>query len=208
MDISQVGINLIKSFEGLSLKAYKVDGANEKYWTIGYGHYGSDVKEGQTITAQKAEELLKKDLKKYVDGVDAAIKVKVNQYQFDACVSFAYNLGVSAFTNSDLCEYINAGKFDKAAGEFGKWVHAGGNVLKGLVRRREAERVLFLKHVEAPKPKLKPKKYLSIVDYLKAHKMPSDFVSRRKLAEKHGIRHYSGSAAENTKLLDILQGGK
>jgi GH24 family phage-related lysozyme (muramidase) len=156
---SQNGINLIKEFEGCVLHAYKPL-PTEKWLTIGYGHYGSDVKQGQTITQAEAEELLKKDLKRYEDGVNAAVKVAINQNQFDALVSFSYNLGIYAMTHSDLVGFINKGDFKAASAEFPKWCHAGGKVITGLVRRRNEERELFDKPV--PKPKPKPKQTVKV----------------------------------------------
>jgi lysozyme len=142
MIISQVGINLIKSFEGCVLHAYKAT-QDEKYYTIGYGHYGEDVRASMTITNKQAEELLKKDIQRFVDGVNDLLKVKVNQYQFDSLVSFAYNCGVGALRTSDLLTYTNQKQFEKAANEFGRWIHSNGKVLKGLVTRREAEKAII-----------------------------------------------------------------
>lgn len=150
MNISQVGVNLIKSFEGLKLTAYKPV-ATERYWTIGYGHYGSDVNEHDKITYVQAENMLKTDLKKYVDGVNKLLHNPVNQNQFDALVSFTYNLGVGALESSTLLKLINKGDFVGASKEFEKWVHAGGKILAGLVTRRKAEKSLFLKVAEIPK---------------------------------------------------------
>jgi lysozyme len=159
MKISQAGVDLIKSFEGLSLKAYKVDGAGEKYWTIGYGSYGPHVHEGMVITKVKAEELLKDELERFVKGVDELVKVTINQHQFDALVSFAYNCGLGNLKTSTLLKLVNKKDFKGAANEFDKWTRAGGNVLKGLVRRRAAEQELFTKPVAVikPKPATKPK---------------------------------------------------
>ena len=144
MNITQTGIDLIKSFEGLKLEAYKAV-PTEKYMTIGYGHYGSDVKEDQKITKKQAEELLKKDLKKFVDGVDKLVTVKVNSNQFDALVSFAYNCGLGALKDSTLLEKLNEGDFQGASKEFERWTKSGGKELKGLVTRRNKEKNLFLK---------------------------------------------------------------
>jgi lysozyme len=146
MNISQVGINLIKSFEGLELTSYKVDGAKEEYFTIGHGHYGADVKEDQKITPKQAEELLVKDLQKFVDGVNKLLKVPVNQNQFDALISFSFNLGLG--NTEDLTKLINKNNFAGASKLFPLYCHAGGQVLKGLVIRRKAEQTLFLKQVE------------------------------------------------------------
>lgn len=144
MNISQNGINLIKSFEGLRLTAYKALNT-EKYYTIGYGHYGADVRANETITEAQAENLLKKDLQKFVNAVNASVKVKLNQNQFDALVSFTYNCGINAFNSSDMLKYINKGDFKSAANEFDKWIHSGGKVIAGLVKRRAKEKELFLK---------------------------------------------------------------
>ncbi|CAA67646.1 morphogenesis protein [Bacillus phage B103] len=143
MNISQAGINLIKSFEGLRTKAYKAV-PTEKYYTIGYGHYGSDVHPCQVISEEKAEKLLRDDVQEFVDGVDKLLKVDVTQSQFDALVSFAYNVGLGALKSSTLLQYLNAGNFQKAANEFLKWNKSGGKVYNGLVKRREQERTLFL----------------------------------------------------------------
>lgn len=143
MNISQNGIKLIKQFEGCELTAYRdVVGV----WTIGYGHTG-DVKEGETITQAQADEILANDLKTYVAGVNNLVKVSINQNQFDALVSFAFNLGVSALGMSTLLQDINAHNFQAAAGEFGHWNHAGGQVVAGLTARRAAEAALFEKPV-------------------------------------------------------------
>ncbi|AMR58251.1 peptidoglycan hydrolase [Bacillus phage vB_BsuP-Goe1] len=143
MNISQAGINLIKSFEGLRTKAYKAV-PTEKYYTVGYGHYGSDVRVDQAISEKDAEKLLYDDVQSFVDAVNKLLKVDVTQNQFDALVSFAYNVGVGALKSSTLLEYLNAGNFQKAADEFLKWNKSGGKVYGGLVKRREQERTLFL----------------------------------------------------------------
>jgi GH24 family phage-related lysozyme (muramidase) len=144
LQISQVGIDLIKKFEGCSLRAYKPV-KSELHFTIGYGHYGPDVKEGEIITQAKADALLKKDLQRFVDGVNKWVKVKLNQNQFDALVSFSFNLGLGNLSTSTLLEYVNHNDFERAANEFDKWIKAGGVVLAGLVKRRKEEKELFLK---------------------------------------------------------------
>lgn len=146
MKISQTGIDLIKSFEGLRLEAYKAV-PTEQYMTIGYGHYGVDVKVGSKISKKQAEELLKKDLQRFVEGVDRYVKVKVNQHQFDALVSFSYNCGLGALQNSTLLAKLNTGDYSGAAKEFLKWTKSGGKELKGLVTRRNKEMNLFLKPI-------------------------------------------------------------
>lgn len=133
--------DLIKEFEGLRLKSYRCPAGK---LTIGYGHTGSDVKENMTITKKQADMLLKKDLQILAEMVDSLLKYDVNQNQFDAILSFVYNVGIGNFMKSKMLKYINQGKIKEAADEFLKWNKSNGVVLKGLVRRREAERALFL----------------------------------------------------------------
>jgi lysozyme len=139
--LNQAGLDLIKSFEGLSLTAYD-DGTG--VLTIGYGHTGSDVYSGEHITQQQAEDLLKKDLQTFETGVQKLVTVPLNPNQFAALVSFAYNVGLSALSGSTLLSLLNQGNYPGAADEFPKWDRAGGQELPGLLRRREAERSLFL----------------------------------------------------------------
>lgn len=141
MNISQKGINLIKNFEGCRLTAYKCP-AN--ILTIGYGHTGSDVHTGQKITQEEAEKLLRQDLIIHCNNVSKLVKVPLNQNQFDALVSFEYNVGYGAFMNSTLLKLLNQKKYKEASEQFGRWKFAGGKVLAGLVKRREAEKQLFL----------------------------------------------------------------
>ena len=140
MNISEAGIQLIKKFEGCSLKAYKCPAG---IWTIGYGHT-SGVKEGQTITKKEAEAYLKQDLITFETFVSNLVTVAINQNQFDALVSFCYNLGPGNLRSSTLLKRINAGDFNGAAEQFDRWVYAGGKKLSGLVKRRAAEKALFL----------------------------------------------------------------
>lgn len=142
MELSKTGLDMIKSFEGLSLTAYKALDT-EKYYTIGYGHYGSDVKKGMRITSARAEELLKQDVKSFVSGVEKALKVKVNQNQFDALVSLAYNIGVGAFTSSTLLKKLNGGDVKGASEQFLVWNKSGGRTIDGLKTRRAKEKALF-----------------------------------------------------------------
>jgi GH24 family phage-related lysozyme (muramidase) len=144
MDLSQNGLDLIKEFEGLKLTAYKAL-KTEKYYTIGYGHYGSDVKEGQKITKAQAESLLKKDVTRFVDAVNEGVKTELNQNQFDALVSFTYNVGESAFKKSTLLEKLNKRDFEGAVKEFARWNKSGGKVIQGLINRRKKEQALFSK---------------------------------------------------------------
>lgn len=152
--INKETLDLIKSFEGLELKAYK-DAVG--VWTIGYGHTAAaglpNPKSGMTITSQEAENLLLNDLKKYEAPVRNSVKVPLNDNQYGALVSFTYNVGEGNFKKSTLLKKVNARDFEGAAKEFAKWNKAGGKVLKGLTRRRAAEAELFLKSgISQPAP--------------------------------------------------------
>lgn len=149
MKLSKVGIDLIKSFEGCYLKAYKCPAG---VWTIGWGTTepidGVKPHEGMVITQQQADELLIKNLKGYENAVNKYVTYSINQNQFDALVSFAYNCGNGALKTSTLLKKLNAGDVQGAANEFPRWNKANGKVLNGLTRRREAERKLFLQEEE------------------------------------------------------------
>ena len=140
MSYSEAGLQLTESFEGLELKAYRdvVGGL-----TIGYGHTGSDVVPGLTITQEQAEALLDADVQSAVDTVNHVVTVDVTQGQFDAMVDFTFNLGSRAFSGSTLAKDVNAGNFAGAAGQFLLWDHAGGVAVPGLLRRRQAEVAMF-----------------------------------------------------------------
>lgn len=144
MKTSSKGIDFIKSFETLQLKAYKAV-PTEAYYTIGYGHYGPDVIPGTVVTEPEAERLLQADLadtERAVSNATAGWNLK--QCQFDALVSLAFNVGVNAFQNSTLLKLVKQGADESVIrAEFGKWCHSGGRVLKGLQRRRQAEADLF-----------------------------------------------------------------
>ena len=146
MNTSQTGVNLIKGFEGKRLVAYD-DGVG--VWTIGYGTIkypnGIRVKKGDTCTELQAETYLKSDLVKFENAINRLVKVPLNQNQFDALASFTYNLGETNLSKSTLLRKLNAKDYKGAADQFLVWNKAGGRVLTGLVRRREAERNLFLK---------------------------------------------------------------
>lgn len=140
MRMSAEGLATVKEFEGLRLKAYKCPAA---VWTIGYGHTSAAgvpiVNADLQITKDDAEEILKRDMVQYEDGVKKLVKVSITQGQFDALVDFAYNAGVGALQKSTLLKKVNAGKFDEVPAEFMKWTKGGGKELPGLVRRRRAE---------------------------------------------------------------------
>jgi lysozyme len=141
MKISQKGVNLVKKFEGLELKAYK---DSVGVVTIGYGSTGPHVFMGQVITEAQAEALLIKDLSRFESGVTELVKVPLTQNQFDALVSFSFNLGLGNLKSSTLLKKLNAKDYLGASKEFERWNKAGGKVLNGLTRRRLAEKELFL----------------------------------------------------------------
>ena len=146
MHVSPSGVDLICNFEGLRLKAYD-DGVG--VWTIGFGTTkypnGIRVKKGDTCTLDQAKAYMQNDLKAFEQTVNNAVKVPLNQNQFDALVSLAYNIGSTAFKNSTLVRQLNEGNYKAAANQFNVWVNAGGKRMQGLVNRRAAERTLFLK---------------------------------------------------------------
>ncbi|HFS8154038.1 TPA: lysozyme [Enterobacter roggenkampii] len=145
MQTSDKGIALLKEFEGCKLTAYQ---DSVGVWTIGYGWTqpvdGKPIRAGMTINQETAERLLKTGLVSYESDVSRLVKVGLTQGQFDALVSFTYNLGARSLSTSTLLRKINAGDYAGAADEFLRWNKAGGKVLNGLTRRREAERALFL----------------------------------------------------------------
>lgn len=136
MNISENGIKFIHSFEGCRLTAYKAV-PTEKYWTIGWGHYGPDVKKGMKISQKKADDMFKKDIQAYVNHVKA-LNMNLNQNEFDALVSFCYNCGAGNL--NQLCSDRNKNSIRKWLPAYNK---SGGVVLTGLTRRRNAELALF-----------------------------------------------------------------
>lgn len=144
--LSESAVKLIKTFEGLSLKPYLCP-ANVP--TIGYGTTvypdGRKVSvKDPPITEAQADEFLRHDAEKFCSDVERLVTVSINDNQFGALVSFCYNLGAAALQNSSLLKKLNSGRHAEAAEEFLKWVYAAGQVLPGLVKRRQAERALFL----------------------------------------------------------------
>lgn len=139
------GLDLIKGFEKLELKAY-FDAVGVP--TIGYGHTRTvtaiDVKQGRTITEAQANEFLEDDVNGAEEAVERGVETSITQRQFDALVCFTFNVGNSAFLKSTLLQKLNAGDYMGAANQFLRWNKAGGQVLRGLTRRREAERKLFI----------------------------------------------------------------
>jgi len=145
MKTSTAGINLIKQFEGCRLTAYKPV-PTEKYWTIGYGHYGPDVTPGMVITQAQAEIMLGIDLQKYEQAVERYTPFPLSQTQFDALVSFAYNCGAGNL--QQLVKKRNALQVADAMLRYNK---AGGKVLNGLTKRRQTEHDLFCKDLILPR---------------------------------------------------------
>jgi lysozyme len=138
--LSAAGIDLIKRFEGLRLTSYQ---DSVGVWTIGYGST-LGVHAGLSITQAQADSRLLSDLQNAVDCVNRKVGPALSDNQFAAMVSFVFNLGCAAFSGSTLLRLLNAGEDAAAANEFLRWDHAGGQVLEGLLRRRQAERDLFL----------------------------------------------------------------
>lgn len=145
MQYSDRGIAKTKEFEGLRLTAYQDVGG---VWTIGYGHTGKTVVRGATITQAEAEKLLRMDLGWAVDCVNKNVIQPINQNKFDAMVDFCYNVGCGAFRSSTLLQKVNINDMDGAADEFLRWKFVNGVETAGLLRRRHADRELFLTPVE------------------------------------------------------------
>lgn len=137
---SDTGLTLTKNFEGCELSAY-ADQAG--VWTIGYGHTGSGVYAGLTITQEQAEAFLRSDLAAAVSCVNSLVTSEIVQCQFDALVDFTFNLGCASLANSTLLRYVNGGDFADAANQFLRWDHVRGVVVPGLLLRRQAEVRLF-----------------------------------------------------------------
>ena len=139
MKISLEGLSLIKKFEGCKLKAYYCSGG---VLTIGYGHTGG-VKETDVITQEEAEKLLKGDVLKFEQYVSDNVKVELDQSQFDALVAWTFNLGPGNLKESTMLKKLNNGEYESIPFEMRRWNKAGGKTLDGLIRRREAESLLF-----------------------------------------------------------------
>ena len=139
MKISLEGLSLIKKFEGLRLKAYK---CSANVLTIGYGHTGG-VKETDTITQEEADKLLKGDILKFEQYVEDNVIVELDQSQFDALVAWTFNLGPGNLRESTMLKKLNNQEYESVPFEMRRWNKAGGKTLDGLIRRREAESLLF-----------------------------------------------------------------
>ena len=142
--VNQVGIDLIRRFEGCRLEAYPDPGTGGDPWTIGYGATGPGIEPGVIWTQEEAEARLIEDVQRFADAVERALTVDVSDNEFAAMVSLAFNIGAGAFRKSTLLRLVNDGHFEAAAQQFDRWNRAGGRVMAGLTRRRQAERDLFL----------------------------------------------------------------
>lgn len=136
MKTSEKGLDLIKKYEGLRLTAYKAV-PSEEFYTIGYGHYGKDVSPGMKITKEQADTYLKSDVKKAENAVNN-LKKGFNQNQFDALVSFTYNVGVG-----NLKKLANGRSVEEIGNKITLYTKAGGKTLAGLVKRRNEEQKLY-----------------------------------------------------------------
>jgi lysozyme len=139
MKISKNGLDLIKHFEGCELEAYKCPAG---VWTIGYGHIKTAV-EGMTITQHQADEMLIEEMNEYEGYINNSVRVDLTQNQFDAMVSWVYNLGSGNLNTSTLLKVLNSGDYAGVPEQMLRWNKAGGRVLEGLTRRRQAEADLF-----------------------------------------------------------------
>jgi|TARA_R100001443_G_scaffold93729_1_gene100318 lysozyme len=139
MNISQEGISLIKKFEGCELEAYQCAAG---VWTIGYGST-KNVKEGDTLTQKEADNLLLHEMQEYEGYIKELVKVPLKQNQFDALVSWVFNLGPANLKASTMLKFLNAGDYHLIPSQIKRWNKASGKVLEGLIRRREAEALMF-----------------------------------------------------------------
>lgn len=145
MRTSPDGVVAIKGFEGFSSVAYPDPGSTDgNPWTIGYGSTGADVVPGMTITEPQAVERLRGDLVKFEKGVEELVTVPLTQGQFDALVSFSYNVGLQAFRTSTLLRKLNKGNYSAVPSELARWNKNDGNVMAGLTKRRKREADMWL----------------------------------------------------------------
>ena len=139
MKISEEGKALIKKFEGCKLDSYR---CSANVATIGYGHT-KDVSDGDTCTQEEADQMLAEDLEEFESYVDKLVTVDLEQNQFDALVAWTFNLVPTNFISSTLLRVLNEGKHENVPSEMRRWNKAGGETLEGLIRRREAEGLLW-----------------------------------------------------------------
>ena len=139
MKISEYGLDLIKHFEGLELEAYQCAAG---VWTIGYGHT-KDVQPGDQWSESHADHMLEVEMEEYENYVNTAVTVPLSQNQFDALVSWVYNLGNGNLTSSTMLKVLNSSDYAGVPAQIKRWNKAGGKVLEGLTRRRQAEADMF-----------------------------------------------------------------
>ena len=211
MKISSIGIELIKRYEGCYLEAYKCPAG---IWTIGYGHT-KNVRAGMKITKVEAEQMLKEDLCTYEAKVEKYNKKYAwNQNEFDALVSFAFNIG----SINQLTAFGTRTK-DVIKDKMLLYTKANGKVLKGLVRRRKEECALFTKPITCSvelQPEMLENMYYpkssnnvgSLVDALKAIGVDSSYSYRKKIAAANNIKGYKGTEDQNIKLYSLLKAGQ
>lgn len=140
MKVSSEAIDLIKTFEGFYAVPYRCPAG---YWTVGYGHVLAPHEPRETITREKAEALLRRDVRHAELSLRALVRVPLHQGQFDALVSFIFNLGAGAFERSALRRVVNRGEHEAVPEQLARWVYAGGQKMLGLQRRRAAETALY-----------------------------------------------------------------
>ena len=139
MKISEDGLELIKKFEGCETTAYQ---DSVGVWTIGFGHT-KGVEEGQTCSIEDAESMLADEMDEYEGYINNMVKVDLQQHEFDSLVAWVYNLGPTNLGESTMLKVLNGGQFDRVPDEMNRWTRAGGEILEGLVRRRQAESLMF-----------------------------------------------------------------
>ena len=139
MKISEDGLELIKKFEGCETTAYQ---DSVGVWTIGFGHT-KGVEEGQPCSIEDAESMLANEMDEYEGYINNMVKVDLQQHEFDALVAWVYNLGPTNLGESTMLKVLNGGQFDRVPEEMNRWTRAGGKILEGLVRRRQAESLMF-----------------------------------------------------------------
>jgi lysozyme len=137
------GVSLIKHFEACSLEAYPDPATGGHPWTIGYGHTGAEVRQGESCSLAEAETVLMFDLDRFERGIERLVTRRLEARQFDALVSLAFNIGLGNLASSTLLKKLNMGDDIAAAAQFLAWNRAAGKVMKGLQRRRKAESLVF-----------------------------------------------------------------
>lgn len=207
MKINKEGLDLIKNFEGLRLEAYKPV-ESEKFYTIGYGHYGADVTKGMKITEATAEKYLKSDIEASELAVCNYLEIyNFNENQFSALVSFTYNCG-----SGNLSKLTNKGQrsIEEIASCITKYNKASGKVLAGLTRRRKAEKELFEKPVSNNLYYEKFGGTTWLIDKVfKSIGAPyGNITKRRPVAEANNIFNYSGTYSQNITLVKLAKEGK